>query len=338
MDAGESKSTGWCLIPPTILARKDLSVREKLLMGRILGLIDTNGYCYASNAWLGAQLDISKHTVTHLLTSLARKGLVSIALIKDDTGQITERRIYPLIQTFDPPFASDRVSSESARGVSSKSATPLVGIGERGIVEIGDKRGRDIGVEKREKKKAGEPSSPPAPAQEAVDRSGKGGPASTALSEQDAPSVAPPYLPRNFDRDHPVCRVLCRFADRWAAVSGEVLDVSVARAIREIQQRLKTTPLEDLLRLVELWFEPGLLWVSPAERGAFHTFIQPRAVSELKGIKAGLSTAPAGRRERAGYIRPLTHNEWARIPSGPVSFSQGRVVYHGDCTDGLAGR
>lgn len=331
-------SIGWCLIPPTIVARRDLSLMEKYLLGRIVGLIGSKGYCYASNAWLGAQLGAAKGTVANLLSKLGKRHLVRIEVIYTSRGEVEERRIYlsPVL-LWEGGYSLRETDLRPTQGI------PLHQPVKAPLHRTVKVEGRDSRVE-ISKKNTGETGSPADPGGLSIDRGFHQGARpeaaesrlSDVLSHPGKSAGSLPYLPRNFPVDHPVCRVLSRFADRWAAMSGEVLDVSIARAIKEIQQRLKTTPLDDLLRLVDLWFDPGLSWVSLAERGAFHTFIQPRAVSELKGIKAGLSTAPAGRRERAGYIKPLTHDEWADIPSGQLSFSQGRVVYHGNSPDGPA--
>jgi hypothetical protein len=310
---------GWCLIPPTIVARRDLSLMEKYLLGRIVGLIGSKGYCYASNAWLGAQLGAAKGTVANLLSKLGKRHLIRIEVIYSSRGEVEERRIYP-----SPALLWEGGYSLQETDLRLDQGIPLHHPVKAPLHRTVKVEGRESRVEMS--RTAGETGSPADP----------GGSSSGGPSHPGRSAGSLPYLPRNFPVDHPVCRVLSRFADRWAAMSGEVLDVSIARAIKEIQLRLKTTPLDDLLRLVDLWFDPGLSWVSLAERGAFHTFIQPRAVSELKGIKAGLSTAPAGRRERAGYIKPLTHDEWADIPSGQLNFSQGRVVYHDNAPDGPA--
>ena len=85
---------GWCLIPPTILGRKDLSHAEILLLGRILGLLGEKGYCYASNAWLGKQINITGNRISRLISHLIELNLIRIEVIKDQNKKIIERRIY----------------------------------------------------------------------------------------------------------------------------------------------------------------------------------------------------------------------------------------------------
>jgi len=341
-------SYGWCLIPPTIIAREDLSLREKFLVGRLLGLMTTTGYCYASNAWIGAQLDIKKDTVSHLLTSLVRKNLINVELIKNSAGQIIERRIYPLINPNIPAFlpskkipkrATKKTSSNSTGGgVSYENPIPIGKSNERGIGRMSVYSDRDKSVEKSVSTKEGETSSPPG--FQAISFTNQAAPLPSppdlvlhiqSVLPMDLPSAAPvssnrpPYLPRQLPLDHPACQVLTTFDTLWETLSQQRLDITIPRALKEIRSRLLTTPLPDLLQLVDLWFKPGLSWVTEAERGCFHSFIQPGPISELKGLKAGLSTLKPKKRTSAGangYHKPLTHEEWKKRPSGEYVFKQ----------------
>ncbi|MEO0289595.1 MAG: helix-turn-helix domain-containing protein [candidate division WOR-3 bacterium] len=120
---------GWCLIPPYILSREDLSLSEKVLYGRILGLADKDGYCFASNAWLGKQINLSKTRVAHLISRLKELGLIKVEVIKDADGKILQRRIYPLLSEMTIPM--------------SKIAIPIVGNDNRGIVKNSKYSNRD---------------------------------------------------------------------------------------------------------------------------------------------------------------------------------------------------
>lgn len=84
---------GWCLIPPWVMAREDLTLMEKILFGRLLGLAKKEGYCGASNHWLGKQLAMKAKTIANTLTSLKEKGLVQT----EYNG--IKRRVYPLHPT-----------------------------------------------------------------------------------------------------------------------------------------------------------------------------------------------------------------------------------------------
>lgn len=86
---------GWCLTPPTILARDDLSHGEMLLVGRVLGLLGEGGFCYASNAWLGKQLHLTGNRVSRLVSHLVSLNILRLELIKDQNQKVVERRLYP---------------------------------------------------------------------------------------------------------------------------------------------------------------------------------------------------------------------------------------------------
>lgn len=83
---------GWCLIPPQILQDKRLSNLDKLLVGRILGLLGDQGYCFASNDWLGKQFFTCESSISKSLSKLHKLEIVRVEVIKDKNG--TERRIY----------------------------------------------------------------------------------------------------------------------------------------------------------------------------------------------------------------------------------------------------
>lgn len=88
---------GWCLIPAFILSRTDLSLSEKVLYGRILGLSDKNGYCFSSNAWLGEQIGLAQGTVANMISRMAKRGLLRVEVIRGKNNEVVERRIYPLL-------------------------------------------------------------------------------------------------------------------------------------------------------------------------------------------------------------------------------------------------
>lgn len=87
---------GWCLIPPFIMCREDLSPSQKILYGRVQGLVGKRGYCFATNQWLASQICLKKDTISSLLSDLQDKKLLHIDVIRDDSNQVIERRIYPL--------------------------------------------------------------------------------------------------------------------------------------------------------------------------------------------------------------------------------------------------
>jgi len=85
---------GWVLIPPSILSAEDLNMGQKVVWGRVNGLIAKRGYCYASNAWLGKQLGYSERTIEDYVCILVEKEYL---IRKYGPGGKRERRLYPVI-------------------------------------------------------------------------------------------------------------------------------------------------------------------------------------------------------------------------------------------------
>ena len=69
---------GWCLIPPSTFHDKRLSDFEKLLFGKIIPLVNQTGYCWASNAYLGNELDKSERSIQRGINSLREAGYVQV--------------------------------------------------------------------------------------------------------------------------------------------------------------------------------------------------------------------------------------------------------------------
>lgn len=94
MKMKNDQGVGWCLIPPEIVSRGDLSPNEKLIVGRINGLCSIRGYCFASNNWLSHQFGLSPGTMSNIVSSLVRKNLLSREVVRNKEGRIVQRRLY----------------------------------------------------------------------------------------------------------------------------------------------------------------------------------------------------------------------------------------------------
>jgi hypothetical protein len=116
--------TGWGLIPPYIMASKDLKANEKLLYGRILGLTNKHGYCWASNYWLGLQIGIEEQTVANIIWSFKKKGLIETKVFRDDKNKITKRHIFvpgfPIQGTGVPQIGNSSSSNEESYSVENR--------------------------------------------------------------------------------------------------------------------------------------------------------------------------------------------------------------------------
>lgn len=126
--------TGWALIPPHILARDDLSGNDKLVLGRIFGLSEKKGYCFATNKFLAEGLGISPGTVSNIISKLVDEKILTRRIQRNEKNQIIQRRLYP--------FYSGEVSTEECTPIHDSVDTPIHGIVEE---EGRDKRGEDRG-------------------------------------------------------------------------------------------------------------------------------------------------------------------------------------------------
>lgn len=90
----ENKIGYYAVIPATILFNKDLKANEKLLYAIITILSNKEGYCFASNAYLSNLLDAQPHTISKWVSHLRECGFVCLDMIKNEKGEIIQRRIY----------------------------------------------------------------------------------------------------------------------------------------------------------------------------------------------------------------------------------------------------
>ena len=96
----ENRLGYYAIIPVPILTNDKLKANEKLLYAYITSLANKEGYCFASNKYFADCLNISAHTVSRLISNLNELGFVKVEIIRDETGQVIQRRIY----IYDNPF------------------------------------------------------------------------------------------------------------------------------------------------------------------------------------------------------------------------------------------
>ncbi|MBQ1789722.1 MAG: helix-turn-helix domain-containing protein, partial [Oscillospiraceae bacterium] len=82
------------LLPPRVRYDKELRSTGKLLYAEISAMADVTGFCWASNRYLAELLGITKGTVSELLAELEEHGYILINVLRDERGQVTERRLY----------------------------------------------------------------------------------------------------------------------------------------------------------------------------------------------------------------------------------------------------
>ena len=80
-------------IPFELLNREDLSCSHKILMGLIHSLSAKDGYCYASNQYLGNALGVNSQSVRKWISYLEEKQLISRVVKRKPNGEIEVREL-----------------------------------------------------------------------------------------------------------------------------------------------------------------------------------------------------------------------------------------------------
>ena len=80
---------GWCLIPPAVLSADDLSLSAKVILGKLIGLVQSKGYCFATNEWLSREFHLSIRVIQRYILNLIDAGY-----IKREVGNGNKRRLY----------------------------------------------------------------------------------------------------------------------------------------------------------------------------------------------------------------------------------------------------
>ena len=70
----------YAVIPATVLFNERLKPNEKLLYALITALSNKEGYCYASNKYLGEKLGVDPVTVSRWITDLRRNNYAFLVL------------------------------------------------------------------------------------------------------------------------------------------------------------------------------------------------------------------------------------------------------------------
>ncbi|NMW84718.1 helix-turn-helix domain-containing protein [Peptoniphilus sp. AGMB00490] len=76
-------------IPSQIIENKNLSSSSKLLYGELIRLSTKEGYCFASNKYLGELVNKKERTIQKLLKELKESNLIKIYI-----ENINQRKIY----------------------------------------------------------------------------------------------------------------------------------------------------------------------------------------------------------------------------------------------------
>ena len=85
----------WAVVPAPVRHDKTLRPNAKLLYAEIQALADSCGYCWATNEYLAELLDIAARTVSDLISTLAKRGYITVEVLRDPkTNEVMERRIW----------------------------------------------------------------------------------------------------------------------------------------------------------------------------------------------------------------------------------------------------
>ena len=80
---------GYLKIPDFVLINTNVCASSKILYGYISLLCHQNGYCYATNSFLGKTLRVTTRTITRLIKELKDAKLITISYTDDHI-----RRLY----------------------------------------------------------------------------------------------------------------------------------------------------------------------------------------------------------------------------------------------------
>ena len=82
-------SNDYLKIPESVLSNSNICATSKILYGYISLLCHQNGYCYATNSFLGKTLKVTPRTITRLIRELKDANLITISYTEDRV-----RRLY----------------------------------------------------------------------------------------------------------------------------------------------------------------------------------------------------------------------------------------------------
>lgn len=90
----DTKPGYYAVIPAEVRYDTRLPANAKLLYGEISALIGADGFCYASNQYFSELYGMAEETISRLIAKLEKTGHILRQLIRDDSGQVTQRRLY----------------------------------------------------------------------------------------------------------------------------------------------------------------------------------------------------------------------------------------------------
>lgn len=123
----ENKIGYYAIIPATVLFNENLKANEKLLYAVITALSNKEGYCFASNSYLGELFNAKAHTISEWVSHLSKLGFVYVDIVRNEKNEIIRRRIYPN----DTPYTINKTypySINTTEGMSQKPQDNIISI------------------------------------------------------------------------------------------------------------------------------------------------------------------------------------------------------------------
>lgn len=114
----DRKPAYWAVLPARVRYDEELRPNAKLIYAEISAMSDATGFCWATNRYLADLFGLTKNTVSGLVAQLAERGYVQLEIVKGETGEITERRIW--LSEVHPPIPKNRDTP-----IPKKSDTPI---------------------------------------------------------------------------------------------------------------------------------------------------------------------------------------------------------------------
>ena len=89
------KPNYYAIIPASVRYDKNLKPMEKIIYSEITALVNSKGYCYATNSYFAKLYEVHKKTVAHWISNLVNLGYIRVEMILRRGGkEVEERRIY----------------------------------------------------------------------------------------------------------------------------------------------------------------------------------------------------------------------------------------------------
>lgn len=137
------------LIPANILSEQSIPASAKLLLGLIISLQSSKGFCYASNAYLAEQLGVSPKRVSSMIAELEALKLITREIKLSDKNEVTERKIstnFEFDVALDPILKNKERVSPKTRGGSTQIQGEGIPINEDIIYKDNKKKKKDCSL------------------------------------------------------------------------------------------------------------------------------------------------------------------------------------------------